>query len=314
MTATAATRPEAASTGRDSTFTGTGTLVRFLLRRDRVKLPAWTLGIAVFVLYYAAALPTIFPTDEALQGAATFAEGPVGALLGGPGYGFDDLTIARFLVGQYGLYFLLAAAVMSILLVSRHTRVEEQHGRAELIRANVVGHHAPLTAALIVAVITNLTLALLVFAAMAGSGFAASSSLLFGVGVGAGGLAFAGLTAMTVQVTEYPRAASGMAGAALGAAFVIRAAGDLIGEHGSWLSWLSPLAWPQQTRVFVDDRWWPLTLSVLFAAAMAAIGYWLASRRDLGAGLVAARPGRAEAAPWLRSPFTFALRLQRASL
>ncbi|MFW5898832.1 MAG: ABC transporter permease, partial [Jiangellaceae bacterium] len=79
-------------------------------------------------------------------------------------------------------------------------------------------------------------------------------------------------------------------------------------------SWFSPIAWSQQTRAYVDGRWWPLLISVGFTAAVAAVGYALSTRRDVGAGLVAARGGRASAAPWLRSPATLAFRLQRASL
>lgn len=293
---------------------GTGALIRFILRRDRIKLPAWLLGITVFVLYYGAALPELYQTETDLQAAAQFGDGPVGALLGGPGYGFDDLTVERLIVGIYGLYFLIVAALMNILLVSRHTRVDEQTGRAELVRASVVGRHAHLTAVMIVAVAANAVLSVLIAGAIGAADLDTSDGLLFGASIGAAGLAFAGITALTVQVTEYSRAAAGIAGAALGAAYVIRAAGDMLREHGSALSWFSPLAWSQQTRAYVDGRWWPLALSVGFAAAAAAAGYALSARRDLGAGLVAARRGRAGAAGWLRSPFAFALRLQRAAL
>jgi ABC-2 type transport system permease protein len=128
------------------------------------------------------------------------------------------------------------------------------------------------------------------------------------------GLVFAGITALTVQVTEYSRAATGIAGAALGAAWAVRAAGDMLRDYGSPLSWCSPLAWSNQTRPYVDGRWWPLLLSVGLAVAAAAVGYALSARRDVGAGLVAARPGEPVAAPWLRSPLAVAFRLQRASL
>jgi ABC-2 type transport system permease protein len=265
-------------------------------------------------LYYAAALPQVYQTQEDLRVVSQFAGGAVGALIAGPGYGIDDPTIERVLVGVYGLYIILLAALMSILLVSRHTRVEEQTGRAELVRASVVGRHAQLTATLIVAVGANILLSLLIAGVFAGADLDTSDALLFGAGVGAAGLAFAGVTALTVQVTEYSRAAAGLAGAALGAAYVIRAAGDMITEHGSALSWFSPLAWSQQTRAYVDGRWWPLALSVAFAAAAAAVGYALSARRDVGAGLVAARRGHPEAAAWLRSPMALAFRLQRASL
>ena len=44
---------------------------------------------------------------------------------------------------------------MSILLVVRHTRADEETGRAELVGAGVVGRHAPLAAALVVAAIAD---------------------------------------------------------------------------------------------------------------------------------------------------------------
>lgn len=313
MTMATAGRP-VATAGRDRATAGTGRLVRVLLRRDRIKLPAWVLGLTLFVFYFNTALPTIAPTEADLAAFGQFSAGPVGAVMAGPGYGFDALTYERFFVGTYGLYFLLAAALMNILLISRHTRVEEQSGRAELVRASVIGRNAPLSAALLVAVLANVALALLVGAATASFGYAAHGSFLFGAGVGAAGLAFAGVAAVTMQITEYSRAASGLAGMVLGAAYLIRAAGDMLTEHGSLLSWFSPLAWSQQTRPFVGQRWWPLLLSLAFAAATAALGYRLAHRRDLDAGLRAPRPGSARAARWMRSPFGFALRLQRASI
>lgn len=252
MTAIAMPQRRAA---RGSSLVGTATLVRFILRRDRIKLPAWLLGITLMLFYYAAALPSVYTSDEQLQSLGAFMEGPVAALLSGPGYGRGALTIENVIVGVYGLYFFILAALMSILLVSRHTRVDEQSGRTELIRASVVGQHAQLTATLIVAVGVNVVLALLLGGSMAANGYDAGDGLLFGAGIGAVGVVFAGITALTVQITEYSRAASGLAGAVLGASWVIRAAGDMLETHGSALSWFSPLAWSQQTRAYVDGRW-----------------------------------------------------------
>jgi len=100
----------------------------------------------------------------------------------------------------------------------------------------------------------------------------------------------------------------------LGAAWMVRVAGDMISDYGSPLSWFSPLAWSNQTRPYVDGRWWPLLPSVGLAVAVAAAGYALSARRDVGAGLVSARAGQPVAARWLRSPLAVAFRLQRASL
>jgi polyether ionophore transport system permease protein len=292
---------------------GTGTLIRFILRRERIKLPAWLLGMTVLLFYLATVVSGLAETDEGRQDLGRFMEGAVGAIFG-PGYGRDDITPERYITGVYGLFFFVLAALMSMLLVSRHTRIEEQNGRAELIRSNVVGRHAQLTAVLIVTVGANASLALMLGGTMTANDFDGGKGLLFGASVGAVGLVFAGITALTVQVTEYSRAATGIAGAALGAAWAVRAAGDMIRDYGSPLSWFSPLAWSNQTRPYVDGRWWPLLLSVGLAVAAAAVGYALSARRDVGAGLVAARPGEPVAAPWLRSPLAVAFRLQRASL
>ncbi|MGA6206353.1 ABC transporter permease [Nocardia testacea] len=301
------------TTWRDA-LAGTSTLVRLDLRRDRIKLPAWVLGIALMSLYYASALQQVYTTPEDLRAVGQFSEGVVGALISGPGYGLADPTIESVIVAVYGLYYLLLAALMNILLISRHTRVEEQTGRAELVRANAVGRHAQLTAALVIAVIANLAVTLLIVGSFAASGLDTSDAWLFGVGVGAAGLVFAAITAVTVQITEYSRAASGVAGLALGVAYVIRAAGDAVREGGSALSWLSPLAWSQQTRAYADSRWWPLLLSFALVMAVTALAYLLSSRRDLGAGLVPPRPGHREAPAWLATPVALAARLQRAGL
>ena len=314
MTATAEA-PVAAATGEEpaSTLAGTAALVRFGLRRDRVKLPAWVAGVGVFTLYLVAAIPAAYSMEEGdLAGAAQLFGDPVGRMLTGPAYGLDAPTYERFVAGGYGLYFLLLVALMSLLLVTRHTRAEEQSGRAELVRAGLVGRHAPLTAALVLAVLTNALAGVLVAVVMLGvGGYAPAGTVLFAAAVAATGLAFAGVTAVTVQLSASSRAAGGLAGVVIGAAFVVRAGGDMTGEGGSALSWASPLAWGQQTAPFVLDRWWPLALTLGFTAATTAAGYALSSRRDLGASLLAVRAGRARGGASLGTPLGLALRLQR---
>ncbi|WP_324651225.1 ABC transporter permease [Georgenia sp. H159] len=301
-------------------LTGTGTVLRFMLRRDRIRFPAWTLGLTAMMAYFANALPLIFGDEDSLETLTVFVTNPAMALIGGRGYGFDDITLPRFLVGMYGVFVMLGAALMSIMTVSRHTRAEEQTGRAELVRANVTGRHAQLTAALVVAVAMNVVVAVLMGAALMGSAMEpepASSAFLFALSIGAVGLAFAGVTAVTVQLSPYSRAASGMAGAVLGAAFAVRGLGDMSAAQDGglgWLSWLSPLGWAQQTAPFTYDRWWPLLLPVLLLVVLSAVAYGLQGTRDLGAGLLPDRLGSAHAAEWLRGPLSLAYRLQRAGL
>ena len=297
-----------------SSLAGTGTLVRFLLRRDRIKLPAWVGGLGLFVVYIGAALPQLAPTEDDLASVVPLFTQPVGRMFTGPAFGMDAPTYERFFGAGYAPYLFLLAAVMNILLITRHTRLEEQSGRAELVRANVTGRHAALTAALVVAVITNILAAGVVTGLAIANGFAPMGSVLVGIGTGLTGMAFAAIAAVTVQLSENSRAAAGMAGAALGTAFVLRALGDMAAVGGSALSWVSPLGWPAQTAPYVHDRWAPLLLPVALAVIATAAAYALQGRRDFGASLLAARPGAAWAKPWLGRPVGLAARLQRGAL
>ncbi|KXO94464.1 ABC transporter permease [Tsukamurella pulmonis] len=309
-------RPVVRSRAGADGLAGTGVLVRSMLRRDRIRFPAWTLGLAVLMQYFTAAIGQLVQSEEDLQGLTGFTSSGVGALFGGV-IGFDQLTIERFLVGQYGLYIILGASLMGLLTVVRHTRAEEQTGRAELVRANVVGRHAQLTAALVMTLLMSFTVTVLVALVMIGGGYGSGGAVLFGASIGAAGIVFGAVAAVTAQLSEYPRAAAGMAGGVLGIAFVLRGFGDMASSQGAgpaWLSWLSPIGWSQQTGPYTYDRWWPLGISVAAACVCAAVGYYLSTRRDVGAALIPPSPGSPTLAAWVTAPAGLALRLQRPGL
>lgn len=313
-------RREATAAGRQGgSLAGLATMIRFMLRRDRWRLPLWVLGLAALTAYFANAIGTVMD-DEALASMTVFAQNPIMGLISGPGYGFENITLPRFIAGVYGVFLMLGAAMMNITTISRHTRVEEQTGRAELIRANVTGRNTQLIAALLVAVLMNAALSVLMtlaFRYSAAEPEPLSSVFLFSLGVGAVGCVFAAVTAVTSQFSAFARAGSGLAGAVLAGAFVIRGLGDMSAvQNGDldWLAWLSPLGWAQQTAPFVLDRWWPLLLHLGLAAALILIAVGLQSKRDLAAGILADRLGRERAGASLSTPLGLALRLQRSSL
>ncbi|MGO2601168.1 MAG: ABC transporter permease [Brevibacterium aurantiacum] len=302
-----------------SEMTGLWTLLRLMGRRDRWRAPIWILSLAALTAYFANAIAVIMDEDT-LASMVVFAKNPVMGLITGPGYGMDEITIPRFVVGMYGIFLMLGAALMSITTMTRHTRAEEQTGRAELLRANVTGRHTQLLAALALTLVMNLAagvLMTLTFFFSEANPDPFSSALLFGASISAAGCVFAAITGVTVQLSSFARAASGMAGAVLAAAFVVRGLGDMSAVSGGdlkWLSRLSPLGWSQQTAPYTLDRWTPLLLSVVAIAILIPVSLLLQSRRDLSAGIFADRLGRAHASPALSTSTGLALRLQRSSL
>lgn len=295
-------------------LTGTARLFWFALRRDRVRIPLWALGIGGMIAYFGAVIPLAYPDQAALQTRANIMRDPSGALLTGPGYGIDNYTFGAMVTNELLGMLAVAAALMSIFLVIRHTRAEEQSGRAELVRAGVVGRRAPLTAALLTLLVANVAVGITLCAGLLASDLALADTVAVSAGTALVGLVFGGAAAVTAQLSEHARTASGMAGAALALAFIVRGVGDAQSLGGSALSWFSPIAWAQQTRAFTDLRWWPLLLCAGLLAVLLTFAVLLTEHRDFGAGLVPARSGRGNARKSLIDPVGLILRMERGSI
>ncbi|WP_165989760.1 ABC transporter permease [Streptomyces sp. YIM 98790] len=323
MTTATATRPTPARSPEPvrggGALTGTGTLIRFNLRRDRIRLPVWLLVLLLVTLSSASSFEATYPEAADRARIADTMNSPAGLALSGPAHYLTDYNYGSMLAHQTISFAAVLVGIMSVLIVSRHTRTEEETGRAELLRASVVGRHAHLTAALAVAVIANLVLGLLLAGSLSGYtayGYTSEGALLYGAQTASIGIVFAAVAAVTVQITPHSRGASGWAMAVIGAAYALRAAGDAAGADGSaaWLSWVSPIGWVEFTYVYVDNRWWPLLLCLAAIVALVLLAYRLSVLRDLGAGLRAARLGRPTATDALTTPLGFALRLHRGLL
>ena len=295
-----------------TTLTGFGRLIRFILRRDRVRLAVWIVALSGITLASAGGLPAVYPDQEAVDNyVALFGDNPSLVAFAGPGYGFEDPNIGLVLVNETQMNGMIALALMSIFLVNRHTRAEEESERAELVRSNVVGRHAPAAAPATVIAGANVLIGAICALGFIGFDYQTSGSIALASSMVLVGLFFAGVAAVTAQVTSSGRATLGLASAVLGIAFVIRAIGD-VADNG--LSWLSPIGWAQAVRAFADERWWTLGLCLVAAVGLLVSAFWLSTRRDLGSGLVPPRLGRPNAAAWMARPVGLAFRLQRGAL
>ncbi|HET7037354.1 MAG TPA: hypothetical protein VFI42_16835 [Thermomicrobiaceae bacterium] len=295
-------------------LTGTVQLVRLILRRDRIVLPLWILFLAVIPIVYVSSFNGLFPTAAERQEYAQISMHNAGFVaLYGPLFGSSLGQLVAWRAG----FIPVVIGLISILTVIRHTRVEEETGRRELLGSTVVGRHAGLAAALLVACGANLVLGVLMALGLIAEGLPLAGSSAFGLEMAASGWAFAGVAAVAAQLTSGAGSARALAIVTLGAAYVLRLAGDVSGIHGgglAWLSWLSPIGWVHRLRPFAGEQWWPALLALGFTAALSLAAGFLEARRDIGAGLLPPRLGPAQASPGLRSPLALAWRLHRGLL
>lgn len=288
---------------------GIGELARLVVRRDRLVLAVWLGLMTLLALGLASSGLAAYPTEaERVALVGEVAANPALLAMRGPVFAPTPGALAAQGFVTSGVLF---TGLASLLLVIRHTRADEQAGRRELLGSAVVGRQAPLAAALAVVSAANLAVAALVTLGLLATGLPAGGSVALGLALGAGGIVFAGVGAVAAQLTEGAGGARTIALVVLAALLAVAGAGDL---SGSGLVWWSPFGWARHLRSFAGEQWWVFVLFAALAAVLTWAAFALSARRDLGAGLVPARPGPAVAGPALRGPLALAWRVHRGAL
>ncbi|OBG44669.1 ABC transporter [Mycolicibacterium fortuitum] len=287
-----------------------GTLLKLALRRDRVRLSVWLAVLTLMMVYAPNAIRLAYPGEEQRLARVNLLKTPAGMMLGGPMFGVDETDLGVMMANELTLTLTIATSILAILTVIRHTRAEEENGSAELVLSSVVGRYARTAAALTLVGGLNAVLALAMTLAMASTGFAVVDTAAMCLGITGVATVFGAVAAVTAQIWRQARTASGAAMATLAVAALVRGAGDVIDNSGSALSWLSPIAWTQQMRPFVDLRWWPFGLLVILAAGLMALAAGLESRRQYDAGTIGATGEKPDARA-ITGPLRLHLALQR---
>ena len=261
-------------------FIGTGILLQLFARRDRLLLPIWVLSPVVLVFVTAGTFAAM--AGQELESVLTeFNQDALISALLGPVMTFD---LPGAVVWRGVSQFALVLGIGSLLTVIRHTRVDEETGRTELIRAYVVGRYASLTAALILTLLANIAAGLLIVCSIMVLGGEAEGSLIFGATMAANGWFFGGIGALGAQLRETSRSARGLGIAALGLGLVMAILNNFLGGY-SFFNWITPMAWQRLTQPFASNQSWALLYCAVFTATPAMIAYVLSARRDLAAGI-----------------------------
>lgn len=291
-------------------FVGARHLVRLILRRDRVRLPLWLIGLGGTIASSAAAVPAVYDTPAKVAGyASAVGTSPVSYLMSGRQAGID--TIGGIVANEVSQVAQLGICLMVMFLVVRHTRSEEETGRAELLRSTVQGRHAATLAGLLYAVSAAALIGMITTGAMLTSGLDVVGSLTYGIGLTLLGLCYVGVSLVAAQLSTSARGALGLTGAAIAVGYLVRGVGAM---QDNALVWISPFGWAQRMDAFGAEQWWPALPLVALTAGLFGSAAWLTAHRDFAGGLLQTRPGRPHASPFVATPLGLTLRLQRGLL
>ncbi|MBE1876590.1 ABC transporter permease [Myceligenerans pegani] len=291
-----------------SALVGTVPMLALTARRERSHMPAWYGLAALLLVVVGAGILGTYPTEAARTELAQTVNTDAGELfLIGPMHGTSIGSLILWRTQGIATIFI---GLASILVVTRNTRSAEENGTSELLGASAIGRAAPLGAALVVAATGSLVAGVIIAGGFLTLGADVGGSLLVGAQVFTVGLLFAGVAGIVGQIVRTGRAATGLSVTVLAALFLTRGAVDASG--GS--PWLSPLGWTAAARPFTDNNVLTLLPALALAAVTIIASIRIAAGRDLGAGLLPDRAGRAQASTLLRGPFSLALRVSRGAI
>ncbi|KPU42928.1 hypothetical protein OXPF_36970 [Oxobacter pfennigii] len=288
-------------------FHGTLSLMRLYLRQNRIFTLVWLLLPGAWVAINTVSSLVLFPTQEALIEMGVSLIDPLTVAMHGP---LLDISVAGFVTWRTKVFLALVGGIFSMVYIIRHTRLAEEQGKRELLGANVTGSLATLAAALVSMVLINAMAAVLTIFAMIALGLGFVGSLAHCLGFFAASCVLGIVAGVVAQFFVSATAARGMSFGLLGLLFGLHILWNVSGGE-NLLAFLNPLEWPLLIRPFAVERFPLLLIPLALGAALMALSLWLTARRDVGAGLVPQRPGRAFAKPSLRGLSALAWRNQR---
>src|SRR5580700_8781663 len=163
-------------------LTNAGALAKLALRRDRIMLPAWVYVVVIGVASSAYTFAHLYKTASSRAALVASGEGNPALLFL---YGrLNGNSVGALTAWRYGVWGALFAALMSVFLVVRHTRGDEETGRLELIGSARVGRQAPLAAALAVAAGADAALTAVLCAVLPLLGLPAAGSAALALAIG----------------------------------------------------------------------------------------------------------------------------------
>lgn len=274
-------------------------------------VPLWIAVLVLTCYASAAATPRLYSNPaERVAAAKAINASPAIVALYGPITDVNsegELAMTKMTVLYAGLVL-----VMMLFVLRRHTRVEEESGRAELIGAGAFRSETPLGNAVLYCSLLAMLLGAMVCGANIAGGLPFAGSVAFGALWAGTALVGLGVSAVAIQMSASSRTCAGLASFVFGVLFGLRALADT--TRLAWLGWTSPLGWNTRVQAYGSTRWAVLLLYPVAGAGLVLIARRLHRSRDLGSGVFQARPGPDAASQYLRGAPTLTLRLHRGAI
>src|SRR5918912_978305 len=192
------------------TLAGTGTMIRLVVRRNRVRLVVWLIVLVGLFAYVEAYYASIFVTQAALDDFAAVSNVPsIKALTG---LAAAPATLGGAVWTKIWMTCALSLAFGVVFLATRNGRADEEAGRTELLRSRVLGLHASSVASWLVNSVLCIAVGVGVALASAVGGLDPAGTGITGSLVVGASMAGVGLVAVGVGAVAGPGTSTFRAG------------------------------------------------------------------------------------------------------
>ncbi|MDM8213825.1 ABC transporter permease [Enterococcus hirae] len=292
-----------------------GYLLKANLKQNLRFILIWMLVLVLMIVSGAVKFQALFESDAkgvAKMIAMLKTPGMAGVFGALPSAGTESQ--ATVFAGVMIVFMVILGALFMIPLAISNTRGQEEDGLLEMVRARNVGRTASLTAAIVELVGLNVLLGLLYFIGLSAAhlkGADLAGNLLFCLDLAVANLMFAALALLIAQLASSTRSATMLTYAIVAVIYLVRVVTDI---KDPTLTWLSPMGWAQKTDAYTTNNFWPVILMLAAASLLAGAAAVISKNRDLGAGILPERSGRARASEWLRSVPALLIRTERNAI
>lgn len=292
-------------------FANLGLLFKVGLKRDRVRLIVWCILMIFLFLVVALEYNRMYSTAKALTPIIALADSASMIALFGRLAHAVSYTTAEVLTWEMTMFMAILQAIMSIQIITNGTRKQEELGIIEVVRARAVGRASAFGATTLEVFGLNALLTVgygAILQLVHVSGMTAASGWLLALGIGATGFMFGMFTLVFTQIGSTTRTVSMMAYGFFALTYVIRMLTDIANAQ---YTWLSPLGWIEKLDSFHAMNYWIIGLMLVVSLLLLTLASWLSLNRDVGAGLLQPRRGRAHASTWLTGSFTLVAKIEK---
>ncbi|NDR60320.1 hypothetical protein [Fructilactobacillus sanfranciscensis] len=281
-------------------FSKTFFLTRFYLRKDWVTLVSWLALMLLMTVGVAAIYPSVYPNlNNRIAIINTLKLPSMRAILGL--LQNSTTSISNIFVSELSLWMMLLAGIFAIILANGNTRKQEDNGLLEIMQARCVGRFAPLLATFNELILINGLTTILIGSGLNIlnlTGSNGAGNWLFASLIGVAGLLFGSLTILLAQVSNN---SSQNLTFTFGffTLFYLLFVGKMV--HPKWpVAWLTPFSVVRKLSIYQHNNFGPILLLFVLGLALFGIGFYLASIRDEGSGLLPSIAGR-KTLPFLRN-------------